>query len=49
MEYYVYILYSKKCDRYYVGHSYNVERRLEERNSGRGVNRQAKNAFATLC
>jgi putative endonuclease len=36
MEYYVYILYSEKCDRYYVGHSDNVERRLVEHNSGRG-------------
>lgn len=36
MEYYVYILYSKKCDKYYVGHSDNVKRRLDEHNSGRG-------------
>jgi putative endonuclease len=36
MNYYVYILYSEKCERYYVGHSDNVERRLEEHNSGRG-------------
>lgn len=36
MEHYVYILYSEKCNRYYVGRSENVERRLEEHNSGSG-------------
>lgn len=36
MKYSVYIIYSEKCDRYYVGHSDDVERRVEEHNSGRG-------------
>jgi putative endonuclease len=36
MKYYVYIIYSEKCDRYYVGHSDDVERRFDEHNSGRG-------------
>jgi len=36
MNYYVYILYSEKCDRYYVGHSEDAERRIAEHNSGRG-------------
>jgi len=36
MEYFVYILYSEKCDKYYVGHSDDVHRRLDEHNSGRG-------------
>ena len=36
MENYVYILYSEKCDKYYVGHSCDVERRIDEHNSGRG-------------
>lgn len=29
---YVYILYSKKCDRYYVGYSANVDERLLRHN-----------------
>ncbi len=36
MTYSVYILFSKKCAKYYVGHTDNIERRLEEHNSGRG-------------
>ncbi len=36
MKYFVYILYSEKCDRYYVGHSDNLDRRFDEHNSGRG-------------
>lgn len=31
---YVYILYSEKCDRYYIGFSTNVEIRLVRHNSG---------------
>lgn len=30
--FYVYILYSEKCNRYYVGYSSNVEQRLERHN-----------------
>ena len=32
--YYVYILYSEKCDRYYIGFSTDVKARLERHNSG---------------
>jgi putative endonuclease len=32
----VYILYSTKCDRYYTGHTDNLDRRLEEHNLGQG-------------
>ena len=31
--YYIYILYSKTIDRYYVGHTNDVKRRLEEHNN----------------
>ena len=33
MSYFTYILYSKKLDRYYVGHTNNLDRRLFEHNS----------------
>jgi len=36
MKHYVYILYSVHCDKYYVGHSEDLDRRLKEHNSGRG-------------
>jgi putative endonuclease len=36
MSYVVYILYSEKCDKYYVGHTDDIQRRLDEHNSGRG-------------
>jgi len=32
--YFAYILYSKAKDRYYVGHTHNLELRLERHNSG---------------
>src|SRR5262245_2157854 len=32
--YFVYILYSEKCDRYYIGFSANVNARLERHNAG---------------
>lgn len=32
--YYVYILYSQKCQRYYIGYSENVYLRLERHNGG---------------
>lgn len=31
---YVYILYSEKCDRYYIGYSEDPESRLERHNRG---------------
>jgi putative endonuclease len=31
--YYVYILHSQKCDRYYIGYSENPEKRLDERHN----------------
>jgi len=30
--YFVYILYSKSTDRFYIGHTYDVEKRLHEHN-----------------
>jgi len=35
--YWVYIIYSEKLDRYYVGHSSDLEKRLKEHNSGISV------------
>ena len=32
----VYILYSSKIDRYYVGHTNNIERRITEHNRKKG-------------
>ena len=32
--YWVYILYSEKCDRYYIGYSADVLARLERHNAG---------------
>jgi putative endonuclease len=36
VKYVIYIIYSAKCDKYYVGHTDSLERRLDEHNSGRG-------------
>lgn len=35
MPYYCYILYSAKLNKYYVGSTSNIERRLEEHNRGK--------------
>ena len=35
MEYFVYILYSEKTDRYYVGQTQNLDERLVRHNTGR--------------
>ncbi|WP_127140266.1 GIY-YIG nuclease family protein [Flagellimonas marinaquae] len=35
MEYFVYIVYSKALDRYYVGHSQDLDDRMNRHNSGR--------------
>ena len=32
--YYVYILYSEKCDRYYIGFCSDIEERLKRHNAG---------------
>ncbi|MBS3768325.1 MAG: GIY-YIG nuclease family protein [Candidatus Cloacimonetes bacterium] len=32
--YYTYIIYSESTDKYYVGHTYNVQLRLERHNDG---------------
>jgi putative endonuclease len=32
--YYVYILYSQKCDRYYIGYASDIEARLSRHNAG---------------
>jgi putative endonuclease len=36
MGFFVYILYSEKCDKYYVGHSEFLSGRIDEHNSGKG-------------
>jgi putative endonuclease len=35
-QYHVYILYSEKCDKYYVGHTEFLEQRVGEHNRGKG-------------
>lgn len=40
MEYVVYILYSQKTDRYYVGQTQNLGKRLERHNSGRNKSKK---------
>jgi putative endonuclease len=54
--YYVYILHSQKCDRYYIGYSENPEKRLDERHNQGAVKAtrncspyilKAKKGFAT--
>ena len=34
MDYYTYIIYSSKLDRYYIGHTDNLKERLAQHNSG---------------
>ena len=43
MEYSVYILYSDKCDKYYVGHTNSIDKRLFEHNHGKG------GKFSVIC
>jgi putative endonuclease len=43
MSYFIYILYSEKCDRYYVGQTEYLERRVEEHNTGKG------GAYSSSC
>jgi len=43
MRFIVYILYSTKCDKYYVGQTANLEVRMEEHNIGKG------GAFSSSC
>ena len=53
--YFVYVIYSQKCDRYYVGYASDVELRLERHNQGkvkatkncRPYTLQAKKSFNT--
>lgn len=35
MIFFVYILYSEKIDRFYVGHTYDLNQRLAQHNAGR--------------
>ncbi len=43
MEYYVYILYSEKLDKFYVGHTKNVEKRLiKHKQTRKGFTSRAK-------
>jgi putative endonuclease len=41
MNYFVYILHSKKTGCYYVGQTQNIEKRLERHNSGRNKSTKA--------
>ena len=41
--YFTYILYSEKCDRYYIGYSSDVNARLERHNAGKVT--ATKNCF----
>ena len=34
MEYFVYIIYNKVADKYYIGQTYDLEKRISEHNSG---------------
>ena len=43
MEFFVYILYSSKCDKFYVGHTEDIEKRLYEHNHSKGGN------FSSSC
>ena len=43
MIYFVYILYSEKCNKYYVGHTDSIERRVYEHNNSKG------GAFSSSC
>jgi putative endonuclease len=43
MSYFVYILYSEKCDKYYVGQTGSLEKRIEEHNIGKG------GSFSSIC
>ncbi len=43
MNYFVYILYSEKCDKYYIGQTESLERRIEEHNIGKG------GVFSSTC
>jgi putative endonuclease len=36
MQYFVYILFSEKCNKYYVGHTDSVEKRVDDHNKGKG-------------
>ena len=43
MHYFVYILFSEKCNKYYVGQTENLERRIVEHNIGKG------GSFSSTC
>jgi putative endonuclease len=46
--YYVYILRSLKTDRFYIGHTDDLARRMEEHNTGRGGRYTRQNGPWTL-
>lgn len=41
--YFVYILYSDKCNKYYIGQTESLTRRVDEHNQGKG------GAFTSAC
>ncbi|MEL6193163.1 MAG: GIY-YIG nuclease family protein [Bacteroidota bacterium] len=45
MKYHIYILYSEKSDKYYVGQTYDVQKRLHDHNSGERPNQKSKYTF----
>ena len=42
--FYVYILHSQKCDRYYIGYSENPQKRLSERHN-KGLVKATRNCY----
>jgi putative endonuclease len=47
--YYVYILHSKSKDRYYIGSTQDVERRLTRHNSGGNKSTKAGRPWDLIC
>ena len=43
MKYYIYILYNKEIDRYYVGYTGDLKKRLEEHKRGKSKRQYTKN------
>lgn len=47
--YYAYILHSLVKDRYYIGHTSNLEKRLDQHNSGRTRSTSAYKPWKLVC
>jgi putative endonuclease len=46
--YYVYVLYSLKDKKFYIGFSSNVEERVKEHNSGKNISTKNRSPFKLL-